>query len=94
LIPGLACNLFLKQPSGGGQASTSWKREMIACGMMDFESIMRAIGSNTGRWGYSDCRLTLRRQDKSVPRARPEKSIEEVGEKKTAVMNRPKDSWE
>ena len=53
---------------------------MIACGMMDFESIMRAIGSNTGRWGYSDCRLTLRRQDKSVPRARPEKSIEEVGE--------------
>ena len=36
---------------------------------MDFETVMSAIKSNSGRYGYTDVRLTFRRTDKSVPRS-------------------------
>ncbi len=36
---------------------------------MDFETVMSAIKSNSGRYGYKDVRLTFRRTDKSVPRS-------------------------
>jgi hypothetical protein len=38
-------------------------------GTMDFETVMSAIKSNSGRYGYKDVRLTFRRTDKSVPRS-------------------------
>ena len=36
---------------------------------MDFETVISAIKSNSGRYGYKDVRLTFRRTDKSVPRS-------------------------
>ena len=38
-------------------------------GNMDFETVMNAIRSNSGRYGYKDVRLTFRRTEKSVPRS-------------------------
>lgn len=67
---------------------------MIPCGLWDFESVMRAIGSNNGRWGYTDVRMTLRRTDKSIPRAR-QQAVEDVPEApQGTVMDKPKDSWD
>ena len=68
---------------------------MIPCGLMDFGSVMRAIGSNTGRWGYTDVRMTLRRTDKSVPRARPQEGTEDAAsQRQGSVIDKPKDAWE
>jgi hypothetical protein len=36
---------------------------------MDFETVMNAIRSNSGRYGYKDVRLTFRRTEKSVARS-------------------------
>ena len=35
---------------------------------MDFDTIMSAIASNEGRYGYTDCVLELQHTDASVPR--------------------------
>ena len=34
---------------GAGRQFTSWSRELIPCAQLDFEMIMAAIGSNSGR---------------------------------------------
>lgn len=54
---------------GGGQQFTSFTRELIPCTNMDFDTIMGAIGSNEGRYGYTDVVLELRKTDNSIPRA-------------------------
>mmetsp|Transcript_23783 Transcript_23783/g.39294 ORF Transcript_23783/g.39294 Transcript_23783/m.39294 type:complete len:209 (+) Transcript_23783:91-717(+) len=53
---------------GGGTQYTSWTRELIPCGQMDFDNIMSAIGSNSGRFGYVDAVLVLQHTQESVPR--------------------------
>ena len=44
---------------GGGKQYTNWERELGPCTKMDFDTIMAAIGSNSGAWGYTDVVLTL-----------------------------------
>lgn len=56
---------------GAGQQYTSFKRELIPATSLDFDTILAAIGSNEGRYGYSDVVLELRHTDASVPRAKP-----------------------
>ena len=56
---------------GSGQQYTSFKRELIPATSLDFDTIIAAIGSNEGRYGYSDVVLELRHTDESVPRATP-----------------------
>lgn len=54
---------------GAGTQFTSFKRDLIPCTQLDFETIMAAIGSNEGRYGYNDVVLELRHTDDSVPRS-------------------------
>ena len=54
---------------GSGQQFTSFSRELIPVSKMDFDTIMSAIGSNEGRYGYTDVVLELQHTDSSVPRA-------------------------
>ena len=63
----MCCQPFISL--GSSSTTTNWKREMIPCGSMDFSSIMSAIQPNTGRYGYKDVRLTVRRTDNSVFRS-------------------------
>jgi hypothetical protein len=56
---------------GGGSQFTSWERELIPTSKMDFETIMTAIGTNSGRFGYTDVALELQRTPKSVNAPRP-----------------------
>jgi hypothetical protein len=56
---------------GSGQQYTSFKRELIPATSLDFDTIIAAIGSNEGRYGYSDVVLELQHTDESVPRAAP-----------------------
>ena len=44
---------------GGGKQYTNWERELVPCTKMDFDTIMAAIGSNSGAWGYTDVVLTV-----------------------------------
>eukprot|EP00961_Rhodomonas_salina_P211140 2851352-Rhodomonas_salina.2 len=64
---------------------------------MDFSSIMNAIKSNSGRWGYSDCRIVVRRTDKSVPRGsgtiRRRQEDEEDEEDGKMPIRMEKDDW-
>ena len=53
---------------GTGTQYTSMSREMIPVSTLDFDTIMAAIGSNEGRWGYTDVQLELVHTDESVPR--------------------------
>ena len=53
---------------GGGQQFTSFQRDLIPTTALDFETIMAAIQSNEGRYGYTDVVLELMHTDKSVPR--------------------------
>ena len=54
---------------GVGRQFSSWERELIPCGKLDFDTIMAALGSNSGRFGYTDIVLELQHTDASVPRA-------------------------
>jgi hypothetical protein len=54
---------------GSGTQFTSFKRELIPCTAMDFDTIMAAIGSNEGRYGYTDVVLILQHTDQSQPRS-------------------------
>ena len=53
---------------GGGKQYTNWERELVPCTKMDFDSIMAAIGSNSGAWGYTDVVLLFERTEDSVQR--------------------------
>ena len=53
---------------GAGQQFTSFERQLIPCTALDFETIMAAIGSNEGRYGYTDVVLSLAHTDASIPR--------------------------
>ena len=44
-------------------------RATVPCGKLDFDTIMAALGSNSGRFGYVDIVLELQHTDASVPRA-------------------------
>eukprot|EP00282_Hemiselmis_andersenii_P008610 CAMPEP_0114120464 /NCGR_PEP_ID=MMETSP0043_2-20121206/6661_1 /TAXON_ID=464988 /ORGANISM="Hemiselmis andersenii, Strain CCMP644" /LENGTH=222 /DNA_ID=CAMNT_0001213085 /DNA_START=8 /DNA_END=676 /DNA_ORIENTATION=- len=80
---------------GGSGAKTSWTRKMIPVGKATFQTVMGAIGSNTGRWGYNDVRLTLRRTAQSVPRGTETINRGDlIDGKKGAPLNKPKDDWE
>ena len=39
---------------GTGSQFTNWERELVPCTKMDFDTIMSAIESNSGRLGYTD----------------------------------------
>ena len=54
---------------GGGAQFTSVSRNLIPCLKLPFDTIMAAIASNEGRWGYTDVALELRQTDATVPRA-------------------------
>lgn len=69
---------------------------MIPVGKATFQTIMGAIGSNTGRWGYTDVRLTLRRTANSVPRSTDTIKREGgrgAGEEKELPLATPRDEW-
>lgn len=53
---------------GGGSQFTNWERQLIPCAKMDFDTIMSAIESNTGRLGYTDVVMVFERTENSVPR--------------------------
>ena len=53
---------------GTGTQFTSFERELIPCTALDFETIMAAIASNEGRYGYTDVVLSLAHTDASIPR--------------------------
>ena len=57
---------------GDGAQYTSFSRELIPVTTLDFDTIMAAIGSNEGRYGYTDVVLELQHTDDSVPRAVPQ----------------------
>ena len=56
---------------GGGNQYTSFKRDLIPTTGLDFDTIMAAIQSNEGRFGYTDVVLELMHTDESQPRAAP-----------------------
>ena len=47
----------------------SAEQDLIPCTNLDFETIMSAIQSNEGRYGYTDVVLELMHTDASQPRA-------------------------
>ena len=53
---------------GSGQQFTSFSRDLIPCTTLNFETIMSAIQSNEGRYGYTDVVLELMHTDASVQR--------------------------
>ena len=53
---------------GMGRQFTKVSRELIPCTTLDFDTIMAAIASNAGRYGYVDVVLELQHTDQSVPR--------------------------
>lgn len=53
---------------GTGQQFTKVRRELIPATGLDFDTIMSAIGSNDGRYGYMDVVLELAHTDGSIPR--------------------------
>lgn len=55
---------------GSGPQFTKFERNLIPCTNLPFDTIMAAIGSNEGRYGYTDVVLELAHTDGSVPRAR------------------------
>ena len=66
---------------------------------MDFETVMNAIRSNSGRYGYKDVRLTFRRTEKSIPRST--ETIKRVQAPDTEASSKPdlplrtgRDAWE
>ncbi|EKX44587.1 hypothetical protein GUITHDRAFT_152906 [Guillardia theta CCMP2712] len=82
----------------GGAANTNWKRTMIPCGSMDFENVMAAIKSNSGRYGYDDVRITVRRTDQSVPRStttiqRSSATEETASSSPDLPLKTPVDEW-
>ena len=48
---------------GRSSQYTNWKRELIPVSKMDFDAIMAAIGSNSGRYGYAG--------ERNIQRAHP-----------------------
>ena len=70
---------FVEQSSlltvGPGTQFTKWNRTLIPCTALDFDTIMAAIASNDGRYGYVDVVLQLQRTDRSV--ARPSRPASE-----------------
>ena len=54
---------------GSGRQFTSFQRDLIPVTAMDFDTIMGAIASNEGRYGYTDVALELMHTEASVPRA-------------------------
>lgn len=54
---------------GSGSQFTAFSRDLIPCMSLDFETIMGAIRSNEGRYGYTDVVLEFMHTDQSVPRA-------------------------
>ena len=53
---------------GAGQQYTSFQRDLIPATKLDFDTIMGAIGSNEGRYGYTDVVMEFRHTQASVPR--------------------------
>ena len=53
---------------GTGQQYTSFQRDLIPATKLNFDTIMGAIGSNEGRYGYTDVVMELRHTPASVPR--------------------------
>ena len=49
---------------------------MIPALDMDFDTVMDAIGSNTGRFGYSDVAIEVRRTRDSLVRAKPRRAVD------------------
>ncbi|KAL3911016.1 MAG: hypothetical protein SGPRY_008855, partial [Prymnesium sp.] len=64
---------------GSSRQFTSWKRELIPCGKLDFDTIMAALGSNSGRFGYVDIVLELQHTDASIPRVVERRSVRRDG---------------
>lgn len=65
-------------------------------GNLNFETIMSAIKSNTGRFGYKNVRLTLRRTEKSIPRSTETiRRLEAITTEEPSVpVKNPRDGWE
>lgn len=66
---------------GNNPAFTDWQRELIPCAKESFDTIMAAIGSNNGRWGYTDIVLELQHTEASVPRSAVD--VQRVAEQKS-----------
>lgn len=54
---------------GGGRQYTNWKRQLLRATDMEFDEVIAAIGSNSGRFGYVDVLLEFVHTDKSIPRS-------------------------
>ena len=55
----------------GGSGFTNWERQMVPALAMDFDTVMDAIGSNTGRYGYKNVAIEVRRTTSSLVQAKP-----------------------
>lgn len=66
----------------GGKQFTKVSRELIPATSLDFDTIMSAIGSNDGRYGYMDVVLELTHTDASV--LRPPRPASERAERREA----------
>jgi len=54
---------------GGGSQYTNWKRQLLRATDMQFDEVMAAIGSNSGRFGYIDVLLEFVHTEDSIPRS-------------------------
>ncbi|KAL1495201.1 hypothetical protein AB1Y20_017066 [Prymnesium parvum] len=53
---------------GASRQFTAWERRLLPCAKLDFETVMAALASNSGRFGYVDIVLELQHTEASVPR--------------------------
>ena len=73
---------------GGGAQYTNWKRQIIPCTNIGFDEIMAALGSNSGRFGYTDVLLELRHTADSKPGA-----FQPASERQRLV-DQPEEEWD
>ena len=65
---------------GDGAQFTAVTRNLIPVTALPFDVIMAAIGSNEGRWGYTDVALEVQRTEASVPRVQSAKARQRLEE--------------
>ena len=96
--------VLLKKEEGrltvGGSGFTNWERQMLPALAMDFDTVMDAIGSNTGRYGYRNVAIEVRRTSNSLVQAKPRRRGTSSGDTDGAVeddgtypIRAPKDNF-
>ena len=83
------------------EARGEYERRMMVCTTKGYDEIMAAIGSNSGRWGYTDVRLRFRLTDESQPRpavaqgSLPRAPVPKIGMGiRDLPIRAPRDAWD